>query len=206
MAHRVSQAEWTGDLIKGRGEVSFASERLRLAYTPAWLQEGAATNPEELLAAAHASSFAMALQAAFFEPTTARAPSVCERSFTSITATAAGPSPVVTLRARSPWRRYPRMRDIFQSEFENIAKDAARTARCRRRWLAWKSRSTLDRLVSDRADPASIRPRPTAPRGEDDGRKRRALEGELIGRIRRQARRVDTPGAVAQRRADKRRT
>lgn len=68
MAHRVSQAEWTGDLIKGRGEVSFASERLRLAYTPAWLQEGAATNPEELLAAAHASSFAMALQAAFSSP------------------------------------------------------------------------------------------------------------------------------------------
>jgi osmotically inducible protein OsmC len=65
MARRIAHAEWTGELAKGRGEVRIAGETLGLAYTPAWLQEGAGTNPEELLAAAHAASFAMALQAAF---------------------------------------------------------------------------------------------------------------------------------------------
>lgn len=101
----------------------------------------------------------------------------------------------------------PRMRDIFQSEFENIAKDAA--ANCPVSQALAGVEVTVDARqagLGNRADPASIRPRPTAPRGEDDGRKRRALEGELIGRIRRQARRRHTPGAVAQRRADKRRT
>ena len=207
MAHRVSQAEWTGDLIKGRGEVSFASERLRLAYTPAWLQEGAATNPEELLAAAHASSFAMALQAGFSRAhhrasaIRVRAELHLDHRDGSWAITRSDLEGEIALEAD------PRMRDIFHSEFEDIAKDAA--ANCPVSQALAGVEVTVDARqagLGNRADPAPTRPRPTAPRGEDDGRKRRALEGELIGRIRRQARRRHTPGAVAQRRADKRRT
>lgn len=49
MARRIAHAEWTGELANGRGEVSIGGEHLGLAYTPAWLQGGAGTNPEELL-------------------------------------------------------------------------------------------------------------------------------------------------------------
>src|SRR5271168_3660596 len=65
MARRIAHAEWTGEFPNGRGDVRIGGEHLGLAYTPAWLEEGAGTNAEELLAAAHAASFAMALQAAF---------------------------------------------------------------------------------------------------------------------------------------------
>jgi hypothetical protein len=41
MARRIAHAEWTGQLANGRGEVRIAGEHLGLAYTPAWLQEGA---------------------------------------------------------------------------------------------------------------------------------------------------------------------
>jgi hypothetical protein len=41
MAGRIAHAGWTGGLANGRGEVGIGGETLGLAYTPAWLQEGA---------------------------------------------------------------------------------------------------------------------------------------------------------------------
>src|SRR5271165_4142857 len=62
---RVGSAKWQGDLKSGKGTVSTASGTL--AATPysfhSRFEEGAGTNPEELLAAAHAGCFTMALSA-----------------------------------------------------------------------------------------------------------------------------------------------
>lgn len=60
---RKAQAHWTGDLRSGRGTISSASGVL--SNTPYSFKDrfenGTATNPEELLAAAHAACFSMAL-------------------------------------------------------------------------------------------------------------------------------------------------
>ena len=60
---RTAQAKWQGDLKSGSGAISTASGTL--ASTPYSFQtrfeEGKGTNPEELLAAAHAGCFTMAV-------------------------------------------------------------------------------------------------------------------------------------------------
>ncbi|MEP6962795.1 MAG: OsmC family protein [Acidobacteriota bacterium] len=60
-----AQAHWQGDLKAGKGNLSTASGTLK--QTPysfsARFEEGQGTNPEELLAAAHAGCFTMALSA-----------------------------------------------------------------------------------------------------------------------------------------------
>ena len=60
---RSAQAQWQGDLKSGPGTISTASGTL--ASTPysfhSRFEQGKGTNPEELLAAAHAGCFTMAL-------------------------------------------------------------------------------------------------------------------------------------------------
>lgn len=62
---RTAQAKWQGDLKGGTGTISTASGTL--ASTPysfhTRFEEGKGTNPEELLAAAHAGCFTMAVSA-----------------------------------------------------------------------------------------------------------------------------------------------
>src|SRR5437588_2223799 len=62
---RTANAHWRGDLKTGKGDISTASGVL--ASTPYSFQtrfeDGKGTNPEELLAAAHAGCFTMALSA-----------------------------------------------------------------------------------------------------------------------------------------------
>jgi osmotically inducible protein OsmC len=62
---RTANAQWRGDLKTGKGDISTASGVL--TSTPYSFQtrfeEGKGTNPEELLAAAHAGCFTMALSA-----------------------------------------------------------------------------------------------------------------------------------------------
>jgi len=62
---RTAQAHWQGDLKTGNGSLTTASSTLK--DTPysfiARFENGAGTNPEELLAAAHAGCFTMALSA-----------------------------------------------------------------------------------------------------------------------------------------------
>jgi lipoyl-dependent peroxiredoxin len=60
---RNAQAQWTGELMTGSGTTSTASGFLRdLPYSvPSRFQNAKGTNPEELLAAAHASCFSMML-------------------------------------------------------------------------------------------------------------------------------------------------
>ena len=60
---RTAQAKWQGDLKTGTGSISTASGALSdTAYSfHSRFEEGKGTNPEELLAAAHAGCFTMAL-------------------------------------------------------------------------------------------------------------------------------------------------
>jgi len=60
---RHAEAQWTGDLRAGAGKTSTGSGALReVAYSvPSRFENGKGTNPEELLAAAHASCFSMML-------------------------------------------------------------------------------------------------------------------------------------------------
>ena len=56
-------ARWTGDLRSGSGKIDGCSGAFRdLAYSvPSRFERGQGTNPEELIAAAHASCFSMML-------------------------------------------------------------------------------------------------------------------------------------------------
>jgi osmotically inducible protein OsmC len=60
---RIASAEWNGNLKEGKGRISTDSGVLRdTQYSfSTRFEEGAGTNPEELIAAAHAGCFSMAL-------------------------------------------------------------------------------------------------------------------------------------------------
>ena len=62
MAVRTASAEWRGDLPSGGGTFASASGVIEGSYTAdSRFGEAGGTNPEELVAAAHASCFSMAL-------------------------------------------------------------------------------------------------------------------------------------------------
>jgi osmotically inducible protein OsmC len=192
MARRIAHAEWTGELANGRGEVSIGGEHLGLAYTPAWLQEGAGTNPEELLAAAHAASFAMALQAAFSRADRranvirARAELHLDQRDGEWTITRCDLEGQVTLQNE------PAMRDIFQSEFERLVEEAASNCPVSRALAGVEITVDVEPVGADAgADSSPAEPRPTRPRAErwGSGRERRALEGRVMSGIRAQSRR-----------------
>jgi osmotically inducible protein OsmC len=65
MPVRQSSAQWTGDLPGGSGTMSVGSGAWEGAYSfGSRFEEGEGTNPEELIAAAHAGCFSMALSGA----------------------------------------------------------------------------------------------------------------------------------------------
>lgn len=59
MANRKATAIWKGNLKTGEGTMHFANYDGPFSFTSRF-EEGAGTNPEELLGAAHAGCFAMA--------------------------------------------------------------------------------------------------------------------------------------------------
>lgn len=64
MAYRTGEAEWKGNLTEGGGRVKVQSGTLDAPYDfRARTADGKGTNPEELIAAAHAGCFAMQLSA-----------------------------------------------------------------------------------------------------------------------------------------------
>ena len=64
MATRTAEAEWRGDLRQGTGRVKLGSGAFEGAYSfRSRFEEGQGTNPEELIGAAHAGCFSMALAA-----------------------------------------------------------------------------------------------------------------------------------------------
>jgi osmotically inducible protein OsmC len=64
MASRNSEAEWRGDLKTGQGKLKLGSGAFEGQYSyNSRFENGVGTNPEELIAAAHAGCFTMALSA-----------------------------------------------------------------------------------------------------------------------------------------------
>ena len=64
MPARHAEAEWQGNLREGKGRLKLESGAFEGAYSyRARFEDGAGTNPEELLGAAHAGCFSMALAA-----------------------------------------------------------------------------------------------------------------------------------------------
>jgi osmotically inducible protein OsmC len=62
MPTRQSEAQWEGDLKSGRGQVRLGSGAYQGPYSfQSRFESGTGTNPEELIAAAHAGCFSMAL-------------------------------------------------------------------------------------------------------------------------------------------------
>ena len=62
MPTRKAHARWEGSLKEGKGKVDFGNGLFNGAYSfSSRFEEGAGTNPEELLGAAHAACFAMAV-------------------------------------------------------------------------------------------------------------------------------------------------
>jgi osmotically inducible protein OsmC len=62
MPTRTAEAVWSGSLMEGKGQLSVGSKAFSGSYD--WKGrsgDGAGTNPEELLGAAHAGCFSMAL-------------------------------------------------------------------------------------------------------------------------------------------------
>jgi osmotically inducible protein OsmC len=65
MITRHADAEWLGNLIEGSGKVKLGSGAYEGPYSfRSRFESGTGTNPEELIAAAHAGCFSMALSAA----------------------------------------------------------------------------------------------------------------------------------------------
>ncbi len=68
MPKRTASARWDGSLIEGRGTMRMASGAYEGPYSfQSRFEEGDGTNPEELIAAAHAGCFSMALSAGLGE-------------------------------------------------------------------------------------------------------------------------------------------
>lgn len=64
MPVRKAEAVWNGNLREGRGEVSLGSGAFKGAYSfGSRFEQATGTNPEELIGAAHAGCFSMALAA-----------------------------------------------------------------------------------------------------------------------------------------------
>jgi lipoyl-dependent peroxiredoxin len=62
MPTRTAHARWEGPVKEGRGTVDFGKGAFKGSYSfGSRFEDGAGTNPEELLGAAHAGCFAMAL-------------------------------------------------------------------------------------------------------------------------------------------------
>ena len=64
MPARTAEAEWNGNLTEGNGKMTLGSRSYSGPYSfKSRMSDGAGTNPEELIGAAHAGCFSMALSA-----------------------------------------------------------------------------------------------------------------------------------------------
>ena len=62
MVQRQAQAQWNGTLMEGKGSFQFGPFEGQYSF-PSRFESGEGTNPEEMMAASHASCYSMALSA-----------------------------------------------------------------------------------------------------------------------------------------------
>ena len=121
MAVRSAEATWNGDLMNGEGEIHEVPSGAFGPLQVSWAartedDQGGKTSPEELIAAAHASCFSMALSL-----TLAKAGNPPEQLDTSATVTFV-PGKGITTSALTVVGRVP---GIDEAAFEEAAKSAA---------------------------------------------------------------------------------
>ncbi|AID29345.1 osmotically inducible protein OsmC [Mesorhizobium sp. USDA 4775] len=122
MTIREASAKWQGTLKEGSGRVRLGSGVFEGAYSfPSRFENGPGTNPEELIAAAHAGCFSMALSAilgtAHHIPT-----SISTVAKVHLGATAAGPTITrIELEAQAE------IPGLAPDEFQNLAERAKTT-------------------------------------------------------------------------------
>jgi osmotically inducible protein OsmC len=119
MSARNGSAEWRGDLQNGDGTVTVGDGVFEGAYTfKSRFEEGEGTNPEQLIAAAHAACFSMALSAALSE---AGHPPESVRTEAKIQLRNVDGAPTLTAVTLTTEGRVP---GIDQAEFERFANEA----------------------------------------------------------------------------------
>jgi osmotically inducible protein OsmC len=118
MSTRTSSARWQGNLKEGSGTMEFGSGAFEGPYTyvSRW-ESGPGTNPEELIAAAHAGCFSMA-----FSNKLAQAGHTPTSVETKASVTIEGPT--IT---RSHLVTQADVPGIDEAEFQKIAEDAKAT-------------------------------------------------------------------------------
>ncbi|RUW58917.1 OsmC family protein [Mesorhizobium sp. M7A.F.Ca.US.008.03.1.1] len=119
MTIREASAKWQGTLKEGAGRLRLGSGVFEGAYSfPSRFENGPGTNPEELIAAAHAGCFSMALSAvlgnANYVPT-----SISTVAKVHLRATAAGPT--IT---RIELETEAEVAGLAEDEFERLAQSA----------------------------------------------------------------------------------
>lgn len=122
MPIRSSNASWNGDLQQGNGIVRLGSGAWEGQYSfSSRFEEGTGTNPEELIAAAHAGCYSMALSAQLTEAGYAPE-NIATTADVHITKTSAGFAiPQIDLRTEA------QVPGISDEEFQRIASDTKST-------------------------------------------------------------------------------
>ncbi|MDX1636459.1 MAG: OsmC family protein [Balneolaceae bacterium] len=119
MPKRKAEAVWNGNLKGGKGTMKFGSGAYEGAYSFASrFEEGTGTNPEELIGAAHAGCFSMALSAALAEE--GYSPESVE-THAEVTLKVSDDGPAITNIHLNTTARVP---DIEEEDFQAIAEDA----------------------------------------------------------------------------------
>ena len=134
MAKRISDGEWRGDLKNGAGTLKLGSGAFEGRYSyNSRFEDGPGTNPEELIAAAHAACFSMALSAALSQE--GHAPTSIHTKATVDFGPVAGGFAIsrITLETEG------QVPGIDALTFEQVAQAARWGAPSRRRWRPWKS-------------------------------------------------------------------
>lgn len=118
MPARSSHAAWTGTLKEGAGQLRLGSGAYEGRYTFASrFEEGPGTNPEELIAAAHAGCYAMFLTATLGK---------AGHTDTEVATTATvhlGAGPTITLIELATEAKVPGIDDAAFQELAQVAKD-----------------------------------------------------------------------------------
>ncbi len=119
MTVREASAEWQGTLKEGSGRLRLGSGVFEGAYSfPSRFENGPGTNPEELIGAAHAGCFSMALT--FILGQEGHVPrSIRTTAKVHLGATAAGPT--IT---RIELETEAEVADLAEDEFERLAQSA----------------------------------------------------------------------------------
>ena len=121
MPTRSSTAQWSGNLARGSGTMSLGSGAFEGSYSFASrFESGDGTNPEELIAAAHAGCFSMALAAALSADD--HVPDSVNTT-AEVTIETVGGNPTIT---RSELTTEVKVHGLDDGEFQNYA-DAARS-------------------------------------------------------------------------------